>query len=149
MRDKLGSMEDVTRLTLDPVSKKQIAICITVVAVPCDIWSLNVCFVVIGMYLSCKGESVGIVNQTAQLRDYFVWSSSAPILGKSKVPCELALTGNGIRPTSEAFLVCSTTVLASVVCRTFFDELGNSGYSSGDSFALVVVDMHRTTVLTN
>lgn len=78
----LGIMKELNRFTFAPMSRRQAAVCITVVIRPYDIRLSYFCFAVRAMMLTCEWNSVGSAHGTVHLQNFLVFFTFTPTFGR-------------------------------------------------------------------
>lgn len=128
----LGIMEDLIRCTPAPMSKTHVAVYITLVVCPYDGQSIYFEFVVSAISLTCERNSIVSGKKTTHLRDFFVMSTSAPILRKRSDPRKSVLTVFEGYSSGGATYMFRTTCGALLPVGRLMKKLLYCGYSFRD-----------------
>lgn len=99
-RHSLGIMEKEIRCTLARLSRRHVAVGITVVVGRYDIQNLQVGFTVQTMSLTYRGNSSGLASETTHLWGILVQFIILPILGKKKLRVNVFQPGLEVVPVA-------------------------------------------------
>lgn len=110
-------MEKRIRFTPAPISRRNVAVYITVVVGAYDFRSLYVGFAVSAMSITCRGNSSDLTRETQHSRGFFISFTSVPVLTKMKNALECVLAGVELRFNTKASLERFATGGAGIACR--------------------------------